>query len=148
MQLQQPMSSQQSEFTIQSFYNKLDKEGRLAGAVCRKCDFRMLPPRPVCSNCLSSDLYLFDLPSSGRLIGFSEIHVSSDSFQAFVPYIVGIAEFENGVKVPGMIRGASLSELKVGGKIRVVFRRKSTEQVLSTNDELIPSGPAYWFVAS
>jgi uncharacterized OB-fold protein len=134
--LSQPTSSQ-SEFTIRSFFRRLENEGRLSGAVCRECRFRMVPPRPACSRCLSSNLELFEPGKEGKLVGFSEVHVANDAFQGSVPYIVGIADLD-GVKIPGIIRGADVRKLKIGSQVHVNVRPPSAAPETQ-------GSPAYWF---
>ena len=49
---------------IYPFYDHL-KEGRFTTTQCRDCDKRMFPPRVICPECLSENLYWVDLPTEG-----------------------------------------------------------------------------------
>jgi uncharacterized OB-fold protein len=143
MQLLQSISSQ-TEFTIQSFFKSLNEEGKLTGVRCKDCGSRMVPPRPVCSRCLSRNLESFDLPDEGRLVGFSEVHVTSDAFQSSVPYVVAIADLGNGIKIPGIIRDVRAKQLSVHDRIRIETRTKSSTEAKSSSNE-VEITPAYWF---
>ncbi|MBI3023710.1 MAG: Zn-ribbon domain-containing OB-fold protein [Thaumarchaeota archaeon] len=137
--MSQPTSFR-TEFTLQSFFKRLNEEGKLTGVSCKSCRATMSPPRPVCSRCLSTDLEWLELPKVGRIVAFSEIHVANDAFQSSVPYVVAIAELGE-IKVPGIVKGAEIGQLRVGSNIRVETREASARES-STNDL---SQPAYWF---
>lgn len=62
----------------------------------------------------------------GRLVTYSEIHVSNDEFQSRAPYLVGILELNHGVRIAGMIKGAQRGELKVGMRLRVEITHENT----------------------
>jgi uncharacterized OB-fold protein len=138
----QPMSFR-TEFTIESFFTRLRQEGKLFGAKCKECNSRMVPPRPLCSRCLSSNLEWFEVPAEGELLAFSEVHVTNDSFFESIPYIVGIAKFANGLKIPAIIKGCEIKQLKVGARIRVETRKQDSSD--RAEPTLKETKPAYWF---
>lgn len=122
MLLSQPISFR-TEFTIEAFFRKLKEDKKLYVARCEKCGFAMIPPRPVCSRCLSSSLEWVSLPSEGSIVSFSEVHVSNEFFQKLVPYVVCIASF-GGSKIPGIVKAPS-AELKIGANVRIEFQTES-----------------------
>jgi uncharacterized protein len=75
----------------------------------------MIPPRPICSHCLSSDLEWVQVPARGKIISFSEVHVSSENFQKLLPYVVCIASFGDDLKIPGMLKESK--NVKVGSEV-------------------------------
>jgi len=107
-------------FTTESFY-KFVKEKRLMAARCNKCGQIILPPRPMCPKCLSKDLKWTESPLKGKLLTYTVIHVSPQQFQTVAPYAVGIVELENGAHLPGMIKGISTDQIKVGMNLTVNF---------------------------
>jgi uncharacterized OB-fold protein len=42
------------------------------------------------------------------------------------PYAVGIVQFENGLKLPGMIKGVSLEQVKIGMPLTIRFEACAT----------------------
>jgi uncharacterized OB-fold protein len=141
MQLLQSISSQTNDFTISSFFKRLNEEGRLTGSICEDCGFKAVPPRPLCSRCLSQNQQLFDVPEEGKLVGFSEVHVSNDAFRDRVPYVVGIADFGNGVKIPGIIVNSNAKQLHVGDAVKI-----ETKMTYSLPSLKAPqNSPKYWF---
>jgi len=107
-------------FTIEQFY-KFASERKLMAAKCKKCGTMLLPPRPMCTKCFSSDLEWVELENEGKLLTYTVIHVSPKQFESFVPYSVGIVELEDGLKLPGMIRGVEPEKISVGMDLKVDF---------------------------
>ncbi len=107
-------------FTIEEFY-RFVSEKRLMAARCNKCGNLLLPPRPVCTECLSTDLRWVELEKRGKLLTYTVIHVAPTQFQSMTPYIVGIVKLKDGLKLPGMIRGVEPEEIKVGMELEVDF---------------------------
>ena len=64
--------SEASPFTLESFY-RFTGQGKLMAAKCKKCQTVMLPPKPMCTNCFSSDLEWIELEKKGKLGRFIEI---------------------------------------------------------------------------
>jgi len=107
-------------FTIEEFYKSVSS-GKLMAAMCRKCGNVFLPPRPVCTECLSTDLKWVELDKRGRLLTYTIIHVAPKQFQSMTPYTVGIVKLKDGLKLPGMIRGVEQEGLEVGMELEVDF---------------------------
>jgi uncharacterized OB-fold protein len=107
-------------FTIENFYH-FAQEGKLMAAQCDKCGALLVPPRPVCTNCLSKDLEWIKLKPKGKLLTYTVIHVASPQFQSLAPYAVGIVKLEDGPNLPGMIKGIEPEKIKVGMDVLVDF---------------------------
>ncbi len=107
-------------FTIEEFY-RFASEKRLMVARCSKCGELLLPPRPMCTKCLSTDLKWVELGKRGELLTYTVIHVAPTQFQSMVPYIVGVVRLKDGLKLPGMIRGIEPEEIKVGMELEADF---------------------------
>ena len=107
-------------FTIEEFY-RFAGERRLMVARCSKCGELLLPPRPMCTKCLSTDLKWVELGKRGELLTYTVIHVAPTQFQSMVPYVVGVVKLKDGLKLPGMIRGIEPEEIKVGMELEVDF---------------------------
>ena len=107
-------------FTIEEFY-RLTSEKRLMAARCNKCGNLLLPPRPMCTKCLSTDLKWIELEKRGKLLTYTVIHVAPTQFQSMAPYTVGIVKLKDDLKLPGMIRGINPEEIEVGMELEVDF---------------------------
>jgi len=107
-------------FTIESFY-KFVSERKLMASKCSKCGTLLLPPRPLCTKCLSADFKWVKLKGKGKLLSYTVIHVSPLQFQSMTPYTVGIIELKDGPHLPGMIRGVKPEKIRVGMNLKVDF---------------------------
>jgi uncharacterized OB-fold protein len=119
--------STQPPFTIEQFYKFLSQQKLMAGK-CLKCGKIHLPPRPMCDNCFSKDFEWLQISGKGKLVTYTVIHVAPQQFQALTPYVVGIVELENGLKIPGMIQGTTQEQLKIGMELNLDFSTCSTPQ--------------------
>ena len=123
-------------FTIESFY-KFVSEGKLMAAKCSKCGAMLLPPRPLCTKCFSTDFEWVELSGRGKLLSYTVIHVSPPQFESVAPYVVGIVKLEEGLRLPGMIRGVEPEKIRVGMTLTVDFDTSMPSQW--------PSWPRYFF---
>lgn len=107
-------------FTVEQFYKFL-KERKLMAVRCDQCGSMYVPPRPLCTNCFSKELSWAQLERRGKLVTYTVIHIAPEQFQSMAPYAYGIVEFENGLRLPGMIRGLEHEKLEVGIELEVDF---------------------------
>ena len=126
-------------FTIEQFY-KFVSERKLMAAKCKKCGTMLLPPRPMCMKCFSSDLEWVELKNKGKLLTYTVIHVSSKQFESLIPYAVGIVKLEDGPKLPGMIQDVEPEKISVGMSLEVDFD--------TTIPSEWPTWPRYFFKPS
>jgi len=114
-------------FTIEQFYKFLS-QGKLMAGKCVKCGKIHLPPRPLCANCYSKLFEWMQVKGKGKLVTYTVINVAPPQFQTLAPYAVGIVEFENSLRIPGMIQGVTQQELRIGMELTVDFGTCSTSQ--------------------
>jgi uncharacterized OB-fold protein len=129
--------SEQTSFTIEQFYKNIS-QGKLLGAKCRKCGKIHLPPRPMCDSCLSKEFDWTVVPDKGKLLTYTIIHIAPTQFQAIAPYAMGIVELQEGLRLPGMIQGAPLEQIRVGMDLKIEFGTTAAVQ-------LWPQWPRYYF---
>jgi uncharacterized OB-fold protein len=129
--------AEQPTFTIEQFYKNIN-QGKLLGGKCRKCGKVHLPPRPVCDDCYSREFDWTEIPSKGKLITYTIIHIAPAQFQSMAPYAVGIVQLENGLKLPGMIRGVPAEQVRVGMDLAIDFGTCAAVQPW-------PQWPRYYF---
>ena len=119
--------SEERSFTVSAFYEFV-KEKRLMAAKCSECGTVFLPPKPMCTSCLSTNLNWIELEGAGNLLSYTVIHVVPEQFRSIAPYTVGIVEFTKGLRLPGMICDVSPEELKVGMKLKICFNTSTLDQ--------------------
>lgn len=123
-------------FTISSFY-QFANEKRLMVAKCTQCGNVLLPPKPMCTKCFSTNLKWIELEGAAKLVSYTVIQVAPEQFQDLTPYAVGIVEFENGLRIPGMIRDINPEYIKIGMNLKIGFESSTSSQW--------PSWPRYFF---
>ena len=83
----------------------------LVGSSCPSCGAAMFPAVPVCPCCMAEDLETVDMPATGTLYSFTEVHVGPAHWSK--PVRLGYVDLDNGVRVfshlapgPGLAVGA------------------------------------------
>jgi len=130
------MSDNPLPFTVSSFY-KFVSEKRLMAAKCNECGTVLLPPKPMCTKCLSTNLQWIELEGAGKLLSYTVIYIAPEQFQSITPYTVGIVELKNGLRLPGMIRDVNAEEIRVGMDLKIDFDTSTSSQW--------PAWPRYFF---
>ena len=129
-------TAETAPFTIEQFY-KFIAEKKLMAVKCENCGSVFVPPRPMCTNCFSKELRWIQLKTKGKLVTYTVIHVAPEQFQPITPYAYGILELENGLRLPGMIKGIEPENIEIGTNLEVDF-----DTNLSTS---WPQWPRYFF---
>jgi len=129
-------TAETAPFTIEQFY-KFIAERRLMAVKCENCGSVFVPPRPMCTNCFSKQLAWTQLDTKGKLVTYTVIYIAPQQFQPLAPYAYGIVELENGLRLPGMIKGIEHKKIEVGIELEVDFDTK-----ISTD---WPQWPRYFF---
>jgi uncharacterized OB-fold protein len=113
---------------------RIDVErGVLVGSRCPECGHRSWPSRSVCSVCGSAVSGECELSRTGRLLGYTRVSVPRPGIPA--PYVIGLIELDDGVRLHAHVRG-----LPEGG---ATVPRDVVLVVPETSEE----GPAFWFDA-
>ena len=129
--------SEKAPFTIEQFYKNINQR-KLLAAKCMKCGKVHLPPRPLCDNCYCKDFEWTNIQTEGKLLTYTVIHIAPAQFQSMTPYAIGIVQLEHGVKIPGMIRGVPLEQLKIGMNLSMEYESCEATQPW-------PQWPRYYF---
>lgn len=96
------------------------KHNELKGTVCKECGAKYFPPRSDCAACLSDQMEWFPVAGEGTVISFTKAMFAPAGFEKDVPYVLGVAEFADGVKVFGRIdRTLPDDMVKPGMKVKV-----------------------------
>ena len=69
----------EKEISITS-YEEFLNEKKIMGTLCKECNHIDLPPRQICSKCLSTDVEWKELSQNGKIETFTNIHVSTTPF--------------------------------------------------------------------
>jgi uncharacterized OB-fold protein len=106
--------------SIEEFYNFI-KQRRLRGIKCLNCGRISIPPRTICPKCKLKKFEWVDLKGVGELLTYTIIHVPMAFFKAQTPYVVGVIRLQEGVQIPGILKGVEVDRITIGMKFQVDF---------------------------
>jgi len=104
------------------------KDNKLMGTRCKKCDAKYLPPRAHCK-CGSSDMEWFEAPPQGRILTYTLVTFPPESMSKYAPYIVAVAELDDGSRIMAQLTGVTPKSLRVGMPIQVASHRVSEDRI-------------------
>jgi len=112
------------------FWREFDTRYRMLGSRCPQCGLVYFPPRTVCRKCRRSSVGKMEkvpLPPQGSVMSYTVVHQGQKGFDAQVPYVMAIIEFEGGVTVLGQVVDCDPEDVAIGMKVKAVFRRVREE---------------------
>ena len=106
----------------------LSKE-KLMGSRCQKCGVLFVPPRSICIRCYGNEMEWVEMKGRGKLAAFTCIAIGPpfmvrEGYDRQHPYVSGVVELEEGVKVVARIEGVDGSRpetIKIGTPLQVEF---------------------------
>ena len=75
------------------------EKGSIDGTRCKNCGKLYFPPRADCLECRKSEMEWVPIEAKAKLITFTEVFFGPPAFEQSTPYLLGLAEFENGLRV-------------------------------------------------
>ncbi len=89
------------------------ENGVVAGTRCKNCGKLYFPPRVDCLDCRKSEVEWVPIEGKTKLVTFTQVYFAPPAFEQSTPYILGLAEFDNGLRVFAPVsRDIDLEELK------------------------------------
>ena len=122
------MSTEQSEFTVNSFYRFLEQR-KLMGSRCQHCDTLYVPPRPLCIQCHRGEMSWQELRGQGKITGFTSIAIApgfmtQQGYGRDNPYLTGIVQLAEGPSISGRLVKMDATrpeEVAIGTPVSAVF---------------------------
>ena len=99
----------------------------LVGGKCNNCGKMYYPIKKVCRVCGSRDFEETKLSDKGKLVSFTVIRSPPSGYEEYVPYVVGIVELEEDIRVISQIVDCDIKDVKTGMELETTFRRTSTD---------------------
>ncbi len=107
-----------SETKVHDFMKYLE-EGKIVGSRCKSCKRVYFPPRADC-DCLSGETEWVELSGKCKLITYTTVHFAPSSFRYDVPYILAVAQFEEGPTVfAPLSKDIEEAEIKIGMQLKL-----------------------------
>ena len=121
-------------------YEQVLNEEKLMGSRCRKCGTLSVPPRPICTQCWSSEMEWAEMKGKGKLAAFTCIAVGpqfmiEEGYDRKNPYCSGVVELEEGVRVVARIDGVDTNKpesIKIGMPLTAGFPHRRQGENLRT----------------
>ncbi len=121
-----------------------ERRGRYLGLgiLCHDCKTKSFPVTNYCPECSSEKVEEIKLAQTGKILHFTKVSQTADEMMFNAPYIIGLIELNDGIRVTGQITDTKSEDLKDGMNVKMVFR------VLSKNGEEGLIGYGFKFVPS
>lgn len=121
-------------------YERFLSEEKLMGSRCRDCGTLFVPPRAICIECYSSEMDWAEMKGKGKLAAYTCIAIGppfmvKEGYDRKHPYVSGVVELEEGVKVVARIEGVDGSKpetIKIGTPLKVEFLHRGEGKNLIT----------------
>ena len=105
------------------FWNGCE-DGRFLVPRCASCGAMRWPPGPMCPECQSQETAWIAAAGRGTVYSWVVVtHPVADVLVDQVPYVVGLIELEEGVKVVGNVLGCAPAEVEAGLPVELFFER-------------------------
>lgn len=132
-------TTEKKPFTAASFYEYLN-EKKLMGSRCLNCDESYLPPRAICPKCYGDQLDWIEFTGKAKLTAFTSIYIAPTvmieaGYGRDNPYLAGVVELEEGVKISGQILGLDArkaDEVEIGTPLTVEFVERGEGEAKKT----------------
>ena len=105
------------------YHREMPQRYRLEAAKCTKCGKMSFPPRLICSGCGAKDFDRTKMSDTGKILSYTTIRVAPSDFADQVPYSIAIVESDNGIRVTTQVVDCNPEDLKIGKKVKFVFRK-------------------------
>jgi hypothetical protein len=113
---------------VDKFIEEL-KNGKLMGTLCKQCSTKYLPPRAHCK-CGSHQMEWFEASKTGKLLAYTLVTFPPESMTRHAPYIVAVAELDDGSRLLAHITGVTPKTLKIGMRVQVVSHQVSEDRIV------------------
>jgi len=110
-------------------YEQFLNEEKLMGSRCQKCGVLFVPPRSICIKCYGTEMKWVEMEGKGKLVAFTCIAIGpplmiKEGYDRQHPYVSGVVELEEGVRVVARIEGVDGSKpetIEIGTPLQVEF---------------------------
>jgi hypothetical protein len=114
---------------------KYSQEKELKIVECQNCGNKVIVPAPACKKCGSRDLAWKDTSGAGTIYTYTVTAVAPPELTAIAPYVAGIIDLEEGIKISAIITGVTLGseppEDLIGKPVQLDFLELEDRKVLA-----------------
>ncbi len=114
--------------SIPRFWRNIKSRYNLIGKRCKRCGEIYFPPRQLCKKCRRlGEMEEYPLEGEGEIETFTVIRTPPEGFERQAPYVMAVVKLKEGVKLTAQIVDVDIDEVKIGMKVRAVFRKISED---------------------
>ena len=108
-----------AETKLQDFMKYLER-GKIMASKCKNCNRTYFPPRADC-DCMQGQPEWIELSGNCKLVTYTVVHFAPASFRYDVPYVLAVAQFEEGPTVfAPLSKEIKQEEIKIGMQLKLV----------------------------
>ncbi|MDG6988496.1 MAG: Zn-ribbon domain-containing OB-fold protein [Nitrososphaerota archaeon] len=100
-----------------------DRYYRLIGSRCTGCGAECFPPVYRCRKCGSEEIEDKEMPKSGKIVTYTQLHEPLPGFEAQAPFYLAVVELDNGAKILTQLVDSPDESVKTGAKVVATVRR-------------------------
>ena len=104
--------------------------GELLIQRCAACDRYVFYPRSLCPHCGAAGPEWVAAAGDGTIYSYTVVHQAYGPFAEQVPYVVGLVELREGVRLLARIVGGPPDAMRIGAPVRVTFERVADDLTL------------------
>jgi uncharacterized OB-fold protein len=112
------------------FWREIEERYTLKGVKCGSCNATLFPTRTLCPECRHASvgkLTPFKLSGEGTVEAVTTVYTPPAGFELQAPYVLALVRLAEGPRVTAQVVDAKPDAVKVGAKVRAVFRRINEE---------------------
>ena len=112
------------------FWREIDERYAMKGVRCGNCGDVLFPSRTLCPRCRHESvgkLSTYKLSGEGVIEGVTVVYAPPAGFELQAPYTLALIRLAEGPRVTAQVTDAKVGDVKVGQKVRAVFRRINEE---------------------
>ena len=127
MEYNKPLPQVKGEVS-QKYWQALNEE-KFIFQKCSDCQSSIFYPRVVCPKCMSENLTWHEASGEGEIYSFTVVYRTTNPvFKNDVPYVVGLIDLAEGIRVMGNIVGTEDPEnLAMNQPVKVEFKKVTDE---------------------
>jgi hypothetical protein len=105
--------------------------GELMYQICRGCGRAQFYPRRHCAACQADELEWRHSAGLGAVYSHTTVYrAPTPAFKADVPYVIALVDLDEGFRMMVNILGCDPGEVRIGGRVRIVFRADGEDMKL------------------
>ena len=115
------------------FIKTLEKEHKIIGTRCKKCNTVYVPPRSICDRCfLDIKDNLEEVSKEGTVLSYTVVNSYEDHYPEKSPFILGLIKLDKAdTPFVHIIKNVPINKMKSNIRVRAIFSNTPTDTILN-----------------